>query len=248
MCIDQETPATNSYALAVSTTPALVYPYMIILEYLPFGSLDSFLANAKQLSIELTTAEKLYMCYQVSTALEYFASINFVHRDLACRNCLVGSDCAVKISDFGLSKVLSEETDYYKVQSKGRLPVRTMAPESLSYRKFTLASDIFSAATLFWEIFSNGAVPWEGTEVTTLLDNYASNVRLPCPPRCPQDMYQIMLDCWAFDPASRPTAKQIADRIKALPKFDKSRVRDIGALVANKKTATSEAPPPYSVD
>ena len=44
----------------------------------------------------------------------YLASRHFVHRDLATRNCLVGSDLVVKISDFGMSRDIYT-CDYYKV-------------------------------------------------------------------------------------------------------------------------------------
>lgn len=47
--------------------------------------------------------------------MEYLASQKFVHRDLACRNCLVGENFIVKISDFGMSRDVHER-DYYKVQ------------------------------------------------------------------------------------------------------------------------------------
>lgn len=46
--------------------------------------------------------------------MEYLAGQRFVHRDLACRNCLVGSDLVVKIADFGMSRDVYT-CDYYKV-------------------------------------------------------------------------------------------------------------------------------------
>ena len=39
----------------------------------------------------------------------------FVHRDLATRNILVSTKEVVKISDFGLSRVIGAEDNYYKV-------------------------------------------------------------------------------------------------------------------------------------
>ena len=46
--------------------------------------------------------------------MEYLASQHFVHRDLACRNILVGENMVVKISDFGMSRDIYT-CDYYKV-------------------------------------------------------------------------------------------------------------------------------------
>ena len=52
--------------------------------------------------------------YQLSTALSYLESKNFVHRDIAARNVLVSSHDCVKLADFGLSRLIETDT-YYKV-------------------------------------------------------------------------------------------------------------------------------------
>jgi focal adhesion kinase 1 len=62
-------------------------------------------------------------------------------RDIAARNILVSADDCVKLADFGLSRWV-EESCYYKA-SKGVLPIKWMAPESINYRRFTTASDVW---------------------------------------------------------------------------------------------------------
>ena len=59
-----------------------------------------------------------------------------VHRDLAARNVLVCADGVVKIADFGLARNLSD-SEYYRKNSDGKLPVKWMSPESLFDRKCT---------------------------------------------------------------------------------------------------------------
>ena len=64
---------------------------------------------------------------QIADGMAYLSSQHFVHRDLACRNCLVGKrppmadgqghQLAVKISDFGMSRDVYT-CDYYKVKSR----------------------------------------------------------------------------------------------------------------------------------
>lgn len=49
----------------------------------------------------------------------YLSVQHFVHRDLATRNCLVGDNLCVKISDFGMSRDVYT-CDYYKVRTKAR--------------------------------------------------------------------------------------------------------------------------------
>lgn len=52
---------------------------------------------------------------QIAAGMKYLASQRFVHRDLACRNCLVGTNLRVKIADFGMSRDIYT-CDYYKVR------------------------------------------------------------------------------------------------------------------------------------
>jgi focal adhesion kinase 1 len=62
-------------------------------------------------------------------------------RDIAARNVLVSSHHCVKLADFGLSRWV-EDQSYYKA-SKGKLPIKWMAPESINFRRFTTASDVW---------------------------------------------------------------------------------------------------------
>jgi serine/threonine protein kinase len=66
------------------------------------------------------------------------------YRDLAARNCLVSlsEKILVKIGDFGLARMLSQQ-DYYRKTGEALLPVRWMAPESLLDALFTSQSDVW---------------------------------------------------------------------------------------------------------
>ena len=62
-------------------------------------------------------------------------------RDIAARNVLVYSETCVKLADFGLSRGV-EDQNFYKA-GKGKLPIKWMAPESINFRKFSTASDVW---------------------------------------------------------------------------------------------------------
>lgn len=60
--------------------------------------------------------------------MDYLGSCQYVHRDLAARNVLVESENRVKIGDFGLTKAIETDKEYYTVKDDRDSPVFWYGP------------------------------------------------------------------------------------------------------------------------
>ena len=67
---------------------------------------------------EVSNRRLTSMALDVSRGLSYLAELKYVHRDVACRNCLVNSSRVVKLADFGMTRPMYEN-DYYRFSRKG---------------------------------------------------------------------------------------------------------------------------------
>lgn len=56
--------------------------------------------------------------------MKYLSDQKIIHRDLAARNVLINKELTAKISDFGLSRILDPEKDYYRSDGEKEIPVR----------------------------------------------------------------------------------------------------------------------------
>ena len=199
-------------------------PQCMLFEYLTQGDLHEFLlannmkpdssgTSADNTERALDSTDMSFFAIQIASGLEYLASQNFVHRDVAARNCLVGENMTIKISDLGLCRDIYA-SDYYRVQSKSLLPVRWMPPESILYGKFTTESDVWSFGVLMWEIFSFGQQPYYGYSNQEVIEMIRSRQLLPCPEDCPSRMYAFMVECWHEIPTRRPQFGEIHARLR----------------------------------
>ncbi|XP_030793272.1 focal adhesion kinase 1 isoform X5 [Rhinopithecus roxellana] len=220
-------------------------PVWIIMELCTLGELRSFL-QVRKYSLDL--ASLILYAYQLSTALAYLESKRFVHRDIAARNVLVSSNDCVKLGDFGLSRYMEDST-YYKA-SKGKLPIKWMAPESINFRRFTSASDVWMFGVCMWEILMHGVKPFQGVKNNDVIGRIENGERLPMPPNCPPTLYSLMTKCWAYDPSRRPRFTELKAQLSTILEEEKAQQEERMRMESRRQATVSwdsggsdEAPP-----
>ncbi|XP_039708082.1 tyrosine-protein kinase SYK isoform X2 [Pteropus medius] len=184
--------------------------WMLVMEMAELGPLNKYLQQNRHVKDK----NIIELVHQVSMGMKYLEECNFVHRDLAARNVLLVTQHYAKISDFGLSKALRADENYYKAQTHGKWPVKWYAPECINYYKFSSKSDVWSFGVLMWEAFSYGQKPYrgmKGSEVSAMLEK---GERMGCPVGCPREMYELMNLCWTYDVENRPGFAAVELRLR----------------------------------
>ena len=67
----------------------------------------------------------------------------------------------------------------------------------------------WSYGVVLWEIFTLGGSPYPGVATDEFLSYLKSKKRMEQPESCPDEFYQLMLDCWEDNPEMRPTFSKI---------------------------------------
>ncbi|XP_056460280.1 tyrosine-protein kinase ABL2-like isoform X2 [Gadus chalcogrammus] len=180
-------------------------PFYIVTEYMPNGNLLDYLRKCDRK--ETNAVVLLYMATQISSAMEYLEKKNFIHGDLAARNCLVGENHVVKVADFGLSRLMTGET--YTAHAGAKFPIKWTAPEGLDNNTFSIKSDVWAFGVLLWEITTYGMSPYPGMDRSQVYDLLEKGNRLEQPEGCPPKVYELMWACWQWSPLERPSFAEI---------------------------------------
>jgi serine/threonine protein kinase len=128
---------------------------------------------------------------------------------------MVAEDLTIKIGDFGMTRDIYE-TDYYRNGSKGLLPIRWMAPESLADGVFTSQSDVWSFGVVLWEMATLAEQPYQGLANEQVLQFVLGGGMLERPHCCPDILHQIMVACWQRRPSHRPRFLQIVMELETV--------------------------------
>uniref|UniRef100_A0A8C6TFV3 Tyrosine-protein kinase n=1 Tax=Neogobius melanostomus TaxID=47308 RepID=A0A8C6TFV3_9GOBI len=183
---------------------------MLVMELAELGPLHKFLQKNRTISLKNITE----LVHQVCMGMKYLEEHNFVHRDLAARNVLLVTQHYAKISDFGLSKAVGDDQNYYLAKAHGKWPVKWYAPECINYFKFSSKSDVWSFGVLMWEAYSYGQKPYKGMKGNDVMQMIESGSRMEAPANCPPEMYDLMTTCWTYKADERPSFAVVEPRLR----------------------------------
>ncbi|CAD5116808.1 DgyrCDS5654 [Dimorphilus gyrociliatus] len=194
-------------------------PYCLIMEYMKYGDLNSFLRKSdpaykfeaeEESFCDLSDYQRVYISSQIIDGMDYLASKCYVHRDLATRNCLVDDDFITKIGDFGLTRAMKNGS-CYQGSTDEAIPVRWQPFEAIMHQIYTQQSDVWSFGVVLYEIFSYAKQPYMGLTHSQVIDLLKDGGRLRAPEKMPNYIETIMNRCLRKSPQDRPVFSQLAE-------------------------------------
>uniref|UniRef100_A0A3Q4HC16 Tyrosine-protein kinase receptor n=1 Tax=Neolamprologus brichardi TaxID=32507 RepID=A0A3Q4HC16_NEOBR len=193
-------------------------PRFILLELMAGGDLKTFLRETRprlDQPSSLTMVDLLNVARDIAKGCQYLEENQFIHRDIAARNCLLtckGPGRVAKIGDFGMARDIYRAS-YYRKGGRAMLPVKWMPPEAFMEGIFTSKTDTWSFGVLLWEIFSLGYMPYPSRSNQEVLEFVTNGGRMDPPKNCPGPVYRIMTQSWQHQPEDRPNFSTILERI-----------------------------------
>ena len=198
--------------------------FWLLLEHCSHGNMKNFLLRNRDIILKslhyhrvpheiLNIRLFLKWSHSICRGMEYLASKNIMHGDLAARNILISKsnncECYVaKISDFGLSKIFYDKTSYVK-QDRKNLPWKWMDVDFYETNVLRLSSDVWSFGVVFWEMLSIGRFPYAGGDADDTIKKIKAGYRLPVPDEVKEANWlakcynEVTKMCWQLDPKQR---------------------------------------------
>jgi serine/threonine protein kinase len=177
----------------------------IVTEFVPNGSLESFIQNVDG---QLTATHKMIILYGVAAAMQYLhETAKIVHRDLKPANVMLDADLAPIVADFGLAKIAEPLESMRQTRVQGS-PIY-MAPELHEDKQYTNSVDMYAYAMLAYELLSQTLAFDSVASVDQLKRLVVGGVRPAMPAGLPAPFARFIETGWDKDPTRRPTFTQV---------------------------------------
>ena len=160
----------------------------------------------------LNWKETLHFAIQIAKALEHAHGRGIVHRDIKPHNVMVLKNGSVKVTDFGIARMMSEGNTLTK-EALGS--VHYISPEQAKGGRVDNRSDIYSLGVVLYEMMS-GRPPYDGeSPVAVAIKHINGGAPMPSTlnPNIPGGLEQIIMKAMGHDPSDRydTATKMLAD-------------------------------------
>lgn len=180
----------------------------IITEFVPGGDLYDRLRDA---SANITWKKRVRVALETAQAICYLHSKGVIHRDLKSQNLLVDEAFRIKICDFGFARSLDPK-EYMTMCGTDEW----MAPEVILGEKYDASADVFSFGMILAELILRRDPPARLPGNAYAFD--PDTLRQSLPPDCPEQLFEICVQCTQFFPEERPEMKSLISQLKELEK------------------------------
>ncbi len=197
----------------------------IVTEYCDGGTLFNLLHQRKEINISWELRIRILL--EISTGMNFLHTNNprIIHRDLKSLNILLTNKISnsndltsIKISDFGLSKILNK-FDKKEIMTGNCGTCHWMAPEVIKNLNYNIKADVYSFGIIIWEICVR-ETPYKDLNQQQI--SYFVTVKKGrpdlnlLPKDCPKGMKDLMIQCWSDSENERPSFSEVIEKLKEI--------------------------------
>ncbi|XP_029363379.1 serine/threonine-protein kinase LMTK2 isoform X2 [Echeneis naucrates] len=194
-------------------------PFLLVFEYCEMGDLRGYLSQQDWMFKNAELLQLQRMACEIAAGVTHLHKHNFLHSDLALRNCYLTADLTVKVGDYGIGPYRYKE-DYIITEDDVFAPLRWLAPELVGERhggvitmEQTKPSNVWALGVTLWELFENAGQPYPHLSDREVLNHvikeqqvklFKPQLELPYSDR----WYEVLQFCW-LSPDKRATAEEV---------------------------------------
>ncbi len=206
----------------------------LVMEYVPGQTLEQMLLKKKRFSIP----EVLFVAEGVLEALSFMHKKGIIHRDIKPSNIIVAENGLIKVTDFGIARLVEEPSI---TQAGGKIgTLFYLAPELIKEGKLSPAADIYSLGVTLFQLLT-GQVPFTGKTEYEIIKGHLEKPPPPIQklnPEVPVTLVKVIEKALSKKPEDRfSSADELLQVIKDLKE----------KILSSHKPKTFVEPPKFSI-